>query len=74
MHTGRLFKNKVKQIAMKAGDKIVTDEGVELIAEHKEPGYICKGCYFYNDGECMTILYDCLDEYGKPLIFKKVES
>ena len=54
MHTGRLFKNKVKQIAMKAGDKIVTDEGVELIAEHQEPGYICKGCYFYNDGECMT--------------------
>ena len=59
---------------MKVGKKIVTDEGVELIAVRQEPGRVCKGCYFYNDGECMTILYDCWDKYGKNLIFKKVES
>ena len=58
---------------MKAGDKIVTDEGVVLIAEHQEPGYICKGCYFYNNGECMNDLYDCWDEYGKPFIFKEIQ-
>ena len=58
---------------MKVGEKIVTDEGVELIAERQEPGHVCKCCYFYNDGECMTDLYDCFGEYGKPLIFKEIQ-
>ena len=55
---------------MKVGEKIVTDEGVELIAERQ---HVCKGCYFYNDGECMTDLYDCFDIDGKPLIFKEIQ-
>ena len=58
---------------MKAGDKIVTDEGIELIAKYQEPGNLCNGCYFYNDGECMNDLYDCWDIDGKPLIFKEIQ-
>ena len=43
---------------MKAGDKIVTDEGVELIAEHQEPGlkeHVCLMKKFVNAGRILSI-------------------
>ena len=59
---------------MKAGDKIVTDEGVELIAERTD--IPCVGRYFDGRDGCMVVRNDeikCWDDYGAIFIFKEIQ-